>query len=236
MPLAGTLSRCRSSVVAYAGPRPVVGAGSTSSTRNRADRPVTRCEAVSAPPAPAPTTTTQQSPSPPRICASSLSELNQVTYISKAASRSRASTRAVSAGMLGYRGGSGNLLHGRDGRGVICGCRHRGRRSGSHRGKRMRRGSMVAGGLAARRLCVLAVLAPLSVAATVGLVRPDGSPLQQAALATPPAAADTITVPQLPDGVQAPASVTHQPRHDDRPGRGGRRPCASPPTRSRHGR
>ena len=70
---------------------------------------------------------------------------------------------------------------------------------------------MVAGGLAARRLCVLAVLAPLSVAATVGLVRPDGSPLQQAALATPPAAADTVTVPQLPDGVQAPASVTHQP-------------------------
>ena len=68
---------------------------------------------------------------------------------------------------------------------------------------------MVAGGRAARRLCVLAVLAPLSVAATVGLVRPDGSPLQQAGLAVPPAATDAITLPQVPSGMQAPASVTH---------------------------
>jgi membrane-bound lytic murein transglycosylase B len=77
----------------------------------------------------------------------------------------------------------------------------------------MRRGSTVAGGVAARRLCLLAVLAPLSVAATVGLVRPDGSPFQPAGLAAPAAAADAIAVPQLPDGVQAPASVTQE--HDE---------------------
>ena len=75
----------------------------------------------------------------------------------------------------------------------------------------MRRGSTGAGGLAARRICVLAVLAPLSVAATVGLVRPDGTSLQPAAIGAPPTSADTTTVPQLPDGVQAPASVTDQP-------------------------
>ena len=63
----GTLSRWRSSAVEYAVPRPVTGEGSTSSTRKREESPVTRCEAVSAPPAPAPITTTQQSPSPPCI-------------------------------------------------------------------------------------------------------------------------------------------------------------------------
>ena len=43
-------------------PRPVVGTGSTSSTRNREESPVTRWEAASVPPAPAPTTTTHSRP------------------------------------------------------------------------------------------------------------------------------------------------------------------------------
>ncbi|MEA2484843.1 MAG: hypothetical protein QOC55_2790 [Thermoleophilaceae bacterium] len=77
------------------------------------------------------------------------------------------------------------------------------------------------GGAAARRLCVLAVLAPLSVAATTGLLRPQPEVVEQVGLAAPVAnAVEPAPGPHvLPDTVQAPASVTSASTLD-RPGVG----------------
>ena len=70
------------------------------------------------------------------------------------------------------------------------------------------------GGVAVRRLCVLAVLASLSVAATTGLLRPPPSSDKPVALGVQSATAAEVEVPELPDSVQAPASVTHHVRPD----------------------
>ena len=69
---------------------------------------------------------------------------------------------------------------------------------------------------ALRRLCLVAVLAPLSVAATVGLMRPDDDS-GAGVLAFPAAdAADPVIpdLPRLPDTVEEPASVSQEPRRD----------------------
>ncbi len=69
---------------------------------------------------------------------------------------------------------------------------------------------------AVRRVCLVAVLAPLSVAATIGLFRPDPGP-DRSVLAFPSASAADPTlppVPDLPDAVEAPASVSLEPRRD----------------------
>ena len=62
---------------------------------------------------------------------------------------------------------------------------------------------------AVRRLCVLAVLAPLSVAATTGLLRPGPAPVQSVSLGVQSASAAEIQpVPDVPDEIEVPASVT----------------------------
>jgi hypothetical protein len=73
-----------------------------------------------------------------------------------------------------------------------------------------------------RRLTVLAVLAPLTVIASSGLVRPDASsPIQGVALGAAPAEAAAVPdpTPTLPGLVRAPASVTDRIR-DELPGLG----------------
>ena len=69
---------------------------------------------------------------------------------------------------------------------------------------------------ALRRVCLVAVLAPISVAATVGLFRPDPDS-GQSVLAFPSASAVDPTLPAVPDlprAVEAPASLSQEPPRD----------------------
>ena len=72
-------------------------------------------------------------------------------------------------------------------------------------------------GPALRRLCLVAVLAPLSVIATAGLMRPDASAPGRSVLAFPAASAADPVVPDVPElsgAVEEPASVSEDPRRD----------------------
>jgi len=72
-------------------------------------------------------------------------------------------------------------------------------------------------GPALRRLCLVAVLAPLSVIATAGLMRPDASTPGRSVLALPAASAADPVVPDVPElsgAVEEPASVSEDPRRD----------------------
>ena len=72
-------------------------------------------------------------------------------------------------------------------------------------------------GPALRRVCLIAVVAPLSVIATSGLVRPDASAPGRSVLAFPAASAADPVVPDVPGlsrAVEAPASVSEDPRRD----------------------
>ena len=66
-----------------------------------------------------------------------------------------------------------------------------------------------------RRVCLVAVVAPLTVIATSGLLRPE--PPARNILSVPSAAAADPAipdVPDLPDAVEEPASVSNEPRRD----------------------
>ena len=66
-----------------------------------------------------------------------------------------------------------------------------------------------------RRLCLVAVVAPLTVIATSGLLRPE--PAARNILSVPSAAAADPAIPDLPDlpdAVEEPASVSTEPRRD----------------------